>query len=70
MEIYRYGNRLFMIMEVEDNFSFEKKSQMDADNPEVRKWEELMWNYQQPIAGAAPGEKWKLMNRIFDLTDF
>lgn len=26
MEIYRTGNRLFMIMETEDNFSFEKSS--------------------------------------------
>jgi L-rhamnose mutarotase len=25
MEIYRTGNRLFMIMEVNDEFSFEKK---------------------------------------------
>ena len=70
MEIYRHETRLFMIMEVEDHFSFEKKGQMDAGNPEVQKWEQLMWDYQQPLAGSAPGEKWKLMNRIFDLTDF
>jgi L-rhamnose mutarotase len=30
MEIYRIGNRLFMIMETSDEFSFEKKSIMDA----------------------------------------
>jgi len=29
----------------------------------------LMWKYQQPLEGAAEGEKWMLMNKIFDLND-
>ena len=33
LEIYAVGNRLFMIMTVDDSFSFEKKSAMDAANP-------------------------------------
>lgn len=67
MEIYRTGNRLFMIMEVTDNFSFEKKAQMDNDNVKVQEWEALMWKFQQPIAWAKPGEKWVLMDKIFSL---
>lgn len=67
MEIYRFANRLFMIMETEDAFTFERKQVMDAANSKVAAWEELMWNYQQPLTGAAAGEKWKLMNKIFDL---
>ena len=43
MEIYRTGNRLFMIMEAEDSFSFETKNAMDAGNPKVQEWERLMW---------------------------
>ena len=70
MQIYRYGNRLFMIMEVTEGFSFEKKAQADEANPKVREWEALMWHYQQPLTGAAKGEKWKLMDKIFELTDF
>ena len=35
MEIYRINNRLFMIMEVNDDFSFEKKSAADASNKKV-----------------------------------
>ena len=31
LDIYRTGNRMFMIIEADDNFSFEKKSAMDAD---------------------------------------
>jgi L-rhamnose mutarotase len=70
MEIYRFGTSLFMIMDVDDSFSFERKSQMDAGNAKVDEWEELMWNYQAPLPGAAPGEKWMLMNKIFNLSDF
>jgi L-rhamnose mutarotase len=67
MEIYRFGNRLFMIMETDDTFTFENKSAMDAGNPKVQEWEQLMWKFQQPIAGSKPGEKWVLMGKIFEL---
>jgi L-rhamnose mutarotase len=70
MEIYRYQNRLFMIMEVNDDFSFDKKNASDKQNEKVQQWEELMWKYQQPLPGSAAGEKWKLMDKIFELKDF
>jgi L-rhamnose mutarotase len=67
MEIYRLGIRLCMVMETDGDFSFEKKSSMDAANKKVQEWEALMWKFQKPVSGAAPGEKWMLMNRIFEL---
>lgn len=67
MEIYRIGNRLFMLMETNDTFSFEQKAAADAANPIVQKWEELMWQYQQALPMAKPGEKWSLMEKIFQL---
>lgn len=67
MEIYRIENRLFMIMETADDFSFEKKSEMDVANEKVQQWEELMWKYQQALPSARPGEKWLLMDKIFSL---
>lgn len=67
MDIYRYENRLFMIMEVNEEFTFEKKSKMDETNPEVLEWESLMWKYQRPVPGAKPGEKWVVMESIFSL---
>lgn len=70
MQIYRVGTRLFMIMEVNDNFSFEKKQESDSKNAKVQEWENLMWKYQQPIKGSAKGEKWILMEKIFDLKGF
>lgn len=67
MEIYRTGNRLFMIMETDDSFSFEKKNEADAQNPKVQEWEKLMWTYQQALPMAIPGEKWIKMDKIFEL---
>jgi len=67
MEIYRTGDRLFMIMETNDEFSFEKKAAMDLSNSKVQEWEQLMWTYQQALPGSKPGEKWVLMNKIFSL---
>jgi L-rhamnose mutarotase len=67
MEIYRTGNRLFMLMETNENFSFEKKATMDNTNPKVQEWEQLMWKFQQPLSWAKEGEKWILMEKIFAL---
>ena len=67
MEIYRIGNRLFMIMETTDDFSFEAKAAADASNPQVQEWENLMWHYQQALPMAKEGEKWLLMKKIFSL---
>lgn len=67
MEIYRFANRMFMIMETSDDFSFSRKQALDASNPKVQEWEELMWKFQQPIKGAREGEKWVLMEKIFSL---
>lgn len=67
MEIFRTGNRLFMIMETDDLFSFERKSTMDAANPKVQEWEKFMSTFQQPLPWAKTGEKWVLMDKIFGL---
>ena len=69
MEIYLLGTRLFMIMEVKESFSFEAKARSDQRNPKVREWETLMWEYQQPLPEAKPGEKWLRMERIFKLEE-
>ena len=64
LEIYRVSNRLFMIIEATDDFSFEEKAKMDAKNEMVQQWEKLMWDYQQALPCAKPGEKWVLMQKI------
>ncbi|WP_343330542.1 L-rhamnose mutarotase [Polaribacter staleyi] len=67
LDIYLAGNRLFMIMEVNDTFSFEKKTAMDLANPKVQEWENQMWKYQQKLPFAKEGEKWILMDQIYNL---
>uniref|UniRef100_A0A7S2YSR4 L-rhamnose mutarotase n=1 Tax=Entomoneis paludosa TaxID=265537 RepID=A0A7S2YSR4_9STRA len=68
MQIYLTGNRLFMIMETkDDDFSFEKKSAMDAANPKVQEWETLMDTFQQRLPWADEGVKWVPMEKIFQL---
>jgi len=67
MEIYRTGNRLFMIMETNSAFSFETKAHMDSNNPKVQEWEQLMWKFQLSLPWAKPGEKWVMMDKIFSL---
>ncbi len=42
---------------------------MDAHNPYVIKWEELMSQYQKVLPVANAGEKWILMDKVFDLIE-
>lgn len=67
MQIYRTGNRLFMIMETVDDFRNEEKAVPDAANPKVQEWERLMWKYQQPLPWASGNEKWVGMDQIYQL---
>lgn len=68
MQIYRAANRLFMIIEVTDDFSFEKKAKMDAANAKVQEWESLMSHYQQRVPFAKAHEKWVVMDKVFQYT--
>jgi L-rhamnose mutarotase len=66
MELYRWESRLCMIIEVDQSFSFERKAEMDANNPTVQKWENLMSTYQQQLPGSTGNGKWQLMKKIFE----
>ena len=67
LDIYRVQNRLFMILEADDDFSFGKKAKADAANEKVQEWETLMWKFQQPLPGVEEGTKWIVMQKIFTL---
>ncbi|MFZ1142294.1 MAG: L-rhamnose mutarotase [Candidatus Sulfotelmatobacter sp.] len=69
MEIYLLGTRMFMIMEVNESFSFEAKTKADQLDPRVQEWENLMGTFQESLSQARPGEKWLLMERVFKLED-
>lgn len=65
MELYRWETRLFMIMDVDDTFSFERKAEIDRSNPVVQSWESLMSSYQVRLANSPEEGKWLLMKNIF-----
>lgn len=67
LEIYLRGTRMFMILEVDADFSFERKAKADRENSRVQQWEDLMWKFQKALTDARPGEKWLPMERIFVL---
>jgi L-rhamnose mutarotase len=68
MQIYRLMNRMFMIIETGEDFSFDRKAVMDAANPKVQEWENLMGQFQQSLPGFDPNDpwKWKLMEKVFN----
>lgn len=71
MQIYRLRTRMFMIIETTDDFSFDRKSEMDLANPKVQEWESIMGKFQQSLPWENPDDpwKWKLMDKVFEFND-
>jgi L-rhamnose mutarotase len=69
MEIYLLGTRLFMIIDVDETFSFSAKAAADAANAKVQEWEAIMGQFQQPLPQSRPGQRWVAMERVFNLAD-
>jgi L-rhamnose mutarotase len=67
MEIYLLGTRLFMIMETTPDFNFTRDMARLSGLPRQKEWEAFVATFQQSLPGAAPGEKWMVMDRIFKL---
>ena len=68
MTIWRYGDRLGMLLEAGPDFSFAHMAAMVADNPRVQAWERLMWAFQRALPGTSEGSKWQATARIFQLS--
>ena len=64
MQIYIYGNHLFMIMDTTDEFDMERDYARLATLPRQAEWEEHMSKYQKVLPGQSSQEKWKLMERF------
>lgn len=69
MEIYLLGTRMFMIMDVDEQFSFTAKAAADEANEKVQEWETIMHRFQQQLPGAAAGQWWMVMDRVFSLAE-
>jgi len=67
MDIYRVGNRLFMILETNEKFDLVQDFERMFSLPLQKEWAELMQVFQQKLPFANEGENWMLMKQIFSL---
>jgi L-rhamnose mutarotase len=66
MSIYRWRNRLSMILVGDENFSFERKAALDNANPKVQDWEAFLGQYQTNLPGTPPNWRWALAEKLFE----
>lgn len=69
MEIYRWGNKLFMIVETPVDFDWDTAMAKLATLPRQQEWEDYMSIFQQCKEGDTAEDKWKMMPRIFHIYD-
>jgi L-rhamnose mutarotase len=67
MQIFRTGNRLFMIFSAPDDFVPARDFAKYTAVPRAREWDELMRGYQQRVRSAPDGAWWTPMDKVFDL---
>ncbi|MBD8736667.1 L-rhamnose mutarotase [Sphingomonas sp. CFBP 13706] len=64
LEIWRTGDRLFMIAEVADDWPRAVTPELEAVDA---RWQQAMERFQRRLPSANEGEKWVAMRRIFRL---
>lgn len=69
MEIYLQQNRMFMIVEIAPGASLDSVWTAMEQQPRQSEWAAFIWQFQQAVPGAREGEKWMLMEKLFDLDD-
>ncbi len=69
MQIYRDGYRLFMIMDTVPDFDHDRAMAELAGKPRQAEWEASMSRFQAASAESTAGEKWRLMERIYNMED-
>ncbi len=67
MDLFRAGNRLFMIMITTDAFDLARDFERMLQLPRQQEWAALMSRFQQRPPFAREHEHWVLMDQIFDL---
>lgn len=67
MEIYLFETRLFMIVETAMDFDWDYAFATLAKLPRQSEWEEYMSVFQKVKKTSNSADKWRLMERIFEL---
>jgi L-rhamnose mutarotase len=66
-KIFLLGRRLFMYVEVPDDFDFPADLARYTEVPRAREWDEFMRGFQEKVPGAQPDEWWAQMEQVWDL---
>src|SRR5436309_20956 len=70
MDIHLLGRQLVMIVELNEGLDVARVfAAHRGSNSRVAEWEALMKTFQEPVAAAAPGEWWALMEPVFHLSE-
>jgi Domain of unknown function (DUF718). len=69
MEIYIYGNKLFMIMDTIPDFDHNKAMAELALKSHQSEWEAHMSQFQNSSNDATADQKWQLMEQIYKMDD-
>lgn len=65
-DIYRVDYQLIMVLETSDDFSFERKAELDRNNPQVMQWEREMAQFQDVSdAGTDASQRWQVLRNVF-----
>jgi L-rhamnose mutarotase len=67
MEIYLFGNTLFMIMDTKADFEHDKAMAELAGKPRQKEWETYVSQFQDTTSEASANQKWQLMERIYKM---
>ena len=67
MQIYRYGNHVFMIFDTVDDFDWKRDMARLAKLPRQAEWEAYVSQYQGCDPKAPSSAKWHLMDKIYQL---
>ena len=66
--IYLIGNRLFMVLEVEDDFDYRRDfGRYLEETPRAKEWDAFMHGYQLQVPWVQEGDWWAPMERVYDL---
>lgn len=69
MEIYILETRLFMIVEAPVDFDWDTAMARLSALPRQQEWEDYMSEFQKAVPGSSSSEKWRMMERMFNLYD-
>jgi L-rhamnose mutarotase len=68
MDIHLLGRQLVMVVELDDGVDVKRAFAAHRNSSaRVAEWEALMKTLQEPVAAAAPGEWWAIMEPVFHL---